>query len=121
MTHEVTLTTLDGRKLWRRFDGRGRCVAAQEMPKQLTPEEVEQVFLHGFPVNETLNQVLALWLPKVLKLLDDGVLERATLYDDLLEALRNNYPDRPDHCEIAMMLFLDVRKALHERTLVHGS
>ena len=118
---EVMLTTLDGRRLWRRFDGRGRCVAAQDMPKQLTPEEVEQVFLHGFPVNETLNQVLARWLPKVLKLLDDGVLERATLYDDLLEALRNNYPDRPDHCEIAMMLFLDVRKALHERTLVHGS
>ena len=52
MTHEVTLTTLDGRRLWRRFDGRGRCVAAQDMPKQLTPEEVEQVFLHGFPVNE---------------------------------------------------------------------
>ena len=45
MTHEVTLTTLDGRRLWRRFDGRGRCVAAQDMPKQLTPEEVEQVFL----------------------------------------------------------------------------
>ena len=118
---EVMLTTLDGRRLWRRFDGRGRCVAAQDMPKQLTPEEVEQVFLHGFPVNETLNQVLARWLPKMLKLLDDGVLERATLYNDILEALQTNYPNRPDLPEIAMMLFLDVRKALYERMPVHGS
>ena len=70
---------------------------------------------------ETLNQVLARWLPKVLKLLDDGVLERATLYNDILEALQTNYPNRPDLPEIAMMLFLDVRKALHERTPVHGS
>ena len=42
---EVILTTLDGRRLWRRFDDCGNCMAAEELRKQLTPEEVEQVFL----------------------------------------------------------------------------